>query len=116
MTVLTAIRGPHGVQVRPFAIDTGASFTTCDPALLLTVGVVPSDVVETRSIAVVGGTRDTPLYRVTEVSALGVSASGLPVAGIVMPRRLGIYGLLGLDFLRDRRLTIDFRAGTVELD
>jgi hypothetical protein len=41
---------------------------------------------------------------------------GLSIAGIEMPRQLGIYGLLGLDFLRDHRLTLDFRAGTIDLD
>jgi hypothetical protein len=49
------------VELRPFAIDTGASFTTCDPSLLVTVGIGPGDIAESRSIAVVGGTRESSL-------------------------------------------------------
>jgi hypothetical protein len=33
-----------------------------------------------------------------------------------LDRRARLDGLLGLDFLRDSRLTIDFRRGEIELE
>ena len=55
-------------------------------------------------------------YRVARVEALGVESPNLLVTGYRLPRRPKIDGLLGLDFFRDRRLTLDFRAGQIAVD
>ena len=40
---------------------------------------------------------------------------GLPVLGYTLPASASVSGLLGLDFLRNRVLTLDFRAGQITL-
>src|SRR5438874_1974268 len=46
---------------------------------------------------------------------LGRTRSRMGVLAHSLPPSARIDGLLGLDFLRSRRLTIDFSAGTLEL-
>ncbi len=53
---------------------------------------------------------------VTRIRALGQSRDNLPVLGHTLPPSAGVDGLIGLDFLRDQILTINFRQGTIELD
>jgi predicted aspartyl protease len=52
---------------------------------------------------------------VQRVEALGISAAGLRVLCHQLPEALRVGGLLGLDFLRGRRLEVDFAAGTIDL-
>ena len=44
------------------------------------------------------------------------SRQGLVVVCHTLPPSAGVDGLLGLDFLRNSRLTIDFRSGQIVLD
>jgi hypothetical protein len=46
---------------------------------------------------------------------LGKHAIGLSVLAHDLPLAADVDGLLGLDFLRDQVLTVDFRAGTISL-
>jgi hypothetical protein len=46
---------------------------------------------------------------------LGQHRFVFPVIGQTLPPSSGVDGLLGLDFLRDQILTIDFRLGQITL-
>jgi hypothetical protein len=50
------------------------------------------------------------------LAALGVAPLDIRVVGHTLPSGIPVDGLLGLDFLAGKRLTIDFRAQTIELD
>ena len=47
---------------------------------------------------------------------LGRDCADFPVLAHTLPPSAGVDGLLGLDFVRGGRLTVDFRAGHVTLD
>lgn len=49
------------------------------------------------------------------IMALALEYTGFPVLGHTLPPSAGIDGLRGLDFFRDRSLTIDFHTGQVTL-
>jgi hypothetical protein len=49
------------------------------------------------------------------MTALGLHQLGIRVLAFDLPQATGVDGLLGLDFLRDNVLTIDFRAGVISL-
>jgi hypothetical protein len=51
----------------------------------------------------------------TRFTALGQSRFGFPVLAYSLPAYASVSGLLGLDFLRDQVLSIDFRAGQISL-
>jgi hypothetical protein len=51
----------------------------------------------------------------TRLTALGHHRFGSPVLAHTLPTGARVFGLLGLEFLRGRELTIDFVAGPVDL-
>lgn len=70
---------------------------------------------ENYTLATANGLVEAILVEVEALSALGLSRSNFRVAVHALPDVFDIDGVLGLDFLRDQRLTLDFRAGEIEL-
>ena len=52
---------------------------------------------------------------VDRIQALGRERAAFPVVAHTLPPSASVDGLLGLDFLRDLLLTVDFREGLVTL-
>jgi hypothetical protein len=61
------------------------------------------------------GVISVPRIMLNRFSALGQHQIGLKVLAHDLPTAADVDGLLGLDFLRDKILTIDFRAGALTL-
>ncbi len=59
---------------------------------------------------------DVPVIVLTRLSALAQHRFGFPVIAHALPPSTAIDGLLGLDFLRNGVLTIDFRAGQLTME
>lgn len=107
--------GSGSTVVLRLALDTGASHTVIDSALLDSAGI-PVD-------------RDGPQYRVRtatgtgsarriileRLSALGHAKNDFAVMTYPLSKSLRLDGFLGLDFLRGLELIIDFRNGLIEL-
>jgi hypothetical protein len=53
---------------------------------------------------------------VRRISALGQERSNFPVLAYTLPAEIGVDGMLGLDFLRGFKLTVDFRDGQLSLE
>ena len=107
--------GPSGSAVVRLALDTGASRTLVNVAFLVNIGYDPSLEPERVQLTTGSGVEFAPLVKLRRVSALGQETLDLPVLARTIPPTAGIDGLLGLDFLRDRVLNIDFRQGTLSL-
>jgi len=56
-----------------------------------------------------------PRVTLSHIRALGQERVDFGVLGHTLPPSAGVDGLLGLDFLRGQNLTVDFRAGRVNL-
>jgi len=56
-----------------------------------------------------------PRVVLNRLTVLGQHRIGFAVVSHPLPPEAGVDGLLGLDFLRDQTLTLDFRAGTISL-
>ena len=95
-----------------FALDTGASRTmlAARRADILGLTMMPGGRVITASRV-----ETARLAMVPEISALGITRRDLEVIVMPLPASSGLDGLLGLDFLRDTRVTIDFRAGILSI-
>jgi len=113
--VRVRIAGPGGAFTYAFALDTGATWTVVSPRALAIIGYDIAAAGETSAIVTASGREDLRRIEVDSVSALGVSRSGLRVVCHQLPEGLRVEGLLGLDFLRGRRLEVDFAAGTIDL-
>jgi predicted aspartyl protease len=108
--------GPTGSGVLRLALDTGATSTLVNVALLVAIGYDPALTPARLQVTTGSGVEYVPRIVLQRVFALGQEHSGFPVLAHTLPPSAGVDGLLGLDFLRSLNLSIDFRAGQVTLD
>ena len=107
--------GPAGNANLKLVLDTGATTSLINLATLLYLGFDP-DQSPKKVRRTTGSTVEiVPVVILTRLSALGQHRFGFPVIAHALPASSAVDGLLGLDFLRDLVLTIDFRAGEMTL-
>jgi predicted aspartyl protease len=116
LIVVTAqIWGPTGDTVAQLALDTGATSTLVNAAVLLTIGYDPALAPHRVRMTTGSGVEFVPQLTVQRIEALGQPLTNFPLLCHTLPPSASIDGVLGLDYLRDRRLTIDFRTGQITL-
>jgi clan AA aspartic protease (TIGR02281 family) len=98
------------------ALDTGASQSVIRSDALIHAGYDLARVTQFRTIVTASGVDRAAKLTVDRLTALDSSVTNMDVLAQNLPPRARVHGLLGLDFLRGRRLTIDFRAGMINLD
>ena len=116
IVVRAELHGPSGSALMHLALDTGATGTVVNAGALVAVGYDPSLAPERVQVTTGSGVEYAPLVTVTCLLALGRARRSFPVLGHTLPASAGVDGLLGLDFLAGRRLTIDFRDGRLDLE
>ena len=113
--VPSEIEGPEGSAVLRLALDTGATSTVINPSLVVAlgydIGVVPDRVEMTTGSGIEFAVR----IALSKIIALGEIRTSFPVLVHALPPSAGVDGMLGLDFFRDRALTINFRRAIVEI-
>ena len=107
--------GPAGSAVIRLALDTGATSTVINVALLVAVGYDPALALDRVQITTGSGIEFAPRVTLDKIIALEQERSGFPVLGHTLPLSAGVDGLLGLDFLRGQSVTIEFCNGRVTL-
>ena len=115
IVVQAELWGPHGSAVLRLALDTGATSTVVNVAMLVAIGYDPALTSDRVQVTTGSGVEFAPRVILQRVIALGHERSSFPVLGHTLPPSAGVDGLLGLDFVRGLSLTIDFRAGQVRL-
>lgn len=105
------LAGPAGEAVLRLALDTGATFTVVNVGMLVALGYDPALSPDRVQVTTGSGIEFAPRVTVERIRALGQERRGFPVLGHTLPPSAGVDGLLGLDFLREQSLTLDFRAG-----
>lgn len=116
IVIRARISGPSGNVAAQLAVDTGAVRTLISREVLQHAGYRPASATQRVLIATASGIERVPQIVVERIQVLGHQRRNVPVLAHTLPPSVGLDGLLGLDFLRDYRLTIDFRAGTVTLE
>lgn len=109
------ISGPTGAANLKLVLDTGATTSLINPAILLYLGFDPDQSPQHITMVTGSAIEVVPLVVLTRLSTLGQHRFGFPVIAHALPTSTAVDGLLGLDFLRGQELTIDFRAGRVAL-
>ena len=115
IVVVTTLHGPSGRWEARLALDTGASTTLVRPAILVAIGHDPASALDRIQVTTGSGVEYLPRLEVDGVSALGLDVARLPVVAHTLPPSATVDGLLGLDFMRGRTLTVDFRTGRISL-
>ena len=109
------VAGPLGKAGARLILDTGATTSSLNRTLLRSVGYDPDAPTATVRVATGSLVTTVPVLALNRLSALGKHAIGLRVLAHDLPLEAAVDGQLGLDFLRDQVLTIDFRAGRLGL-
>ena len=113
--VFCRIAGPAGDTIVRLALDTGATSTMINWDVLVLIGYDPAAFRDRIQITTGSGVEFVPRISVSLIEALGKNVENLAILAHTLPPTAMVDGLLGLDFLRGARMTIDFTDGTIEL-
>ena len=97
------------------ALDTGASGTVISQKRLTAIGYDLKNAEDEACITTGSGLITIPKIRIEKLSALGKVKENFLINAHDLPPTASIDGVLGLDFLREKVLEIDFRQGFIEL-
>jgi clan AA aspartic protease (TIGR02281 family) len=110
------VKGPVAESRARFLLDTGTTQTVVDAELAEWIGLELHEPDPETAIMTAGGIAAGFDARLDSLHALGRERLDFDVVVLDMSTVVGIDGLLGLDFLRGAKLTIDFVAGEITLD
>ena len=115
VVVRARLRGPSRTVELRMAIDTGATSTLISHAMLTAAGYDPATSPEEIEMVTGSGTESASVIRVQSLRAIGKQMRKLSLVAHTLPPTARIDGVIGLDFLRGEKLTIDFVAGSITL-
>ena len=110
----TLVTGPSFDVVVNLALDTGATSTVIGWEGLLNSGYDPAISQNRLRLTTASGIEYIPIVEITQIEALGIIRKNLQIACHSFPVTSTVEGVLGLDFFKDVRLLIDFKAGYLE--
>jgi hypothetical protein len=116
IVVPTRLYGPTGDAIIRLALDTGATGTVVNWDLLVLLGYDPAGVPERAQMTTGSGVEFVPRLVVDKIEALGKQKTNFPVLCHTLPPSSTVDGVLGLDFCRGCRLTVDLHTGLVTLE
>ena len=102
-----AIKGPTGIFISKFLIDTGASYTLIPYEALEKIEKDYKIPRERVKLATANGYIFAPIKKVEWFHSLGKSFENFPVAIYNLPAGMFVKGILGMDFLTNAKVTID---------
>jgi hypothetical protein len=110
------LEGPSGSAILRLALDTGATCTAINVGMLVSIGYDPSLAPDRIQVTTGSDVEYVPRITLSKIIALGQERINFSVLCHTLPPSAGIDGLLGLDFLRGQKLTIDFIQGQIKLE
>jgi predicted aspartyl protease len=109
------LEGPSGIAILRLALDTGATGTLINVGMLVSLGYDPSLSPDRVQVTTGSGVEFVPRIRLSKITALGQEEIDFAVLCHTLPPSATVDGLLGLDFLRGQKLTIDFNKAEITL-
>lgn len=97
------------------ALDTGASGTIVSAKKLIEVGYDLDKPEDETYITTGSGLIFVPKFTIEKLTALGKEKDNFQIIAHDFPPTSSVDGVLGLDFLRENILTVDFVKGEIEL-
>ena len=114
--LVAIISGPLREMSSRMVLDTGASRTVLTWEIAQACGYDPAGAENRTDITTASGFETCPEIVLSDFRFLGRTLQDFPVLCHPLPAELRIDGLVGLDFFRATRLTLDFRIGEVTLE
>ncbi len=100
------------------AIDTGASHTTIDLTALLIAGIKIKDSLRIEKLETASGIIEVYVFKVAQFTALGITKYNIDICAydFFAHNVLSEFdGVLGIDFLSDHKICIDFKASEITI-
>ncbi len=98
------------------ALDTGATMSLLSWDFLKYLGYLPAEANDQISITTGSGIEWVPKLTIKRLDVLGLQRKNFAILCHNLPATATVDGLLGLDFLRKRRLVLDFKKGILSLE
>ena len=98
-----------------FAVDTGATITLVSEDAMKMMGYTKADSIKTTQTITASKAETVYEYNLDNIMAIGLIRHNLKVISRSLPVGLGIDGLLGLNFFKNKELTIDFKLSEIRL-
>lgn len=115
--VRTGVFGTDGsLNILRLALDTAASDTLISATRLEEASFDLTGATQTVEITTGGGIIAAPIISIPSLEALGQTRTDFPVLAHDLPPTSTIDGVLGLDFMRNHLLTVNFRIGQLSLN
>lgn len=116
--VITAYARLANTQVRRLlmALDTGATYTMIPWDIAEALGYEPAISRRKMDIITASGVEKAPLITLSSISALGKEAKNVNCVVHDLPQASRVEGLLGLSFLKNFTVLLDFRRGLLRID
>jgi len=108
--------GRDGDTIAHLALDTGATGPLVNWDIAVLLGYDPAVIRERIRVTTGTSVEFAPQIVVQRVEALGREQTDFPIVCHTLPPSAAVDGVLGLDFFRGARLTVDFRKGLVTLE
>ena len=116
IVVEAGLHGPAGYMTATLALDTGATRTMISRDLVARLGYDFASITVFSRVITVSGRETAPVINIETFEALEQERRRFPILCHNLPPGSFVAGLLGIDFFRGQRLTIDFREGLITLD
>jgi len=97
-------------------LDTGSTHTLVDRTALEYLGFSADENSPLRRIITGSDIVSAPTIVLPNLEIEGIRKEDFPVVAFNFPKEAGINGVLGLDFFRGTKLTLDFKEGILEID
>lgn len=110
------VTGPKERQVLSMVLDTGATSSVINHEVLKKIGAPFGESVEEVTMTTAAGVLSASKVTVNSLETLATQRENFKVIANKSSEFIEFDGLLGLDFLRGHRLTLDFREGPLSLD
>ena len=108
--------GPTRELLLRLLLDTGATHSMLNREIASTLGYNLARAGNLIRTITASGVVFAPQVVLQSIEVLHQELRSFPVLFYTLPGDAGADGVLGLDFFRGRRLTLDFRVGLVMLD
>lgn len=116
IVVSAELIGPTGNAIVRLALDTGATTTLLNAGILLSIGYDPAISLKRIQVTTGSGVEFVPQIAIRSLTTLGQTATDFEVLSHTLPPSAPVDGLLGLDFFREKKLSIDFRTGEIKVE
>jgi len=115
VVVPVTIKTGNNILNFDFAVDTGASVSLIDIDVMLAIGYKKDECIRTIQTVTASKKETAYEFEIDNIRAIGMIRRKFKVISRSLPLGLGIDGLLGLNFFKNKELTIDFKSSEIRI-